>query len=53
MKNLLLNISDYYKDTRASALCIVTSMSGSTPGKAGAKIVVFSDGAIEGTVGGG
>jgi len=53
MKNLLLKITDFYNDSRASALCIVTSVSGSTPGKAGAKMVVFSDGAIEGTVGGG
>lgn len=53
MNDLLLKIPDYYKDSRASALCIVTSMRGSTPGKAGAKMIVFSDGSIEGTVGGG
>lgn len=40
-------------DPRASALCIVTSNSGSVPGKVGAKMIVFSDGSIEGTVGGG
>ena len=53
MSNLLLKISDYYKDARTSALCIVTNISGSTPGKAGAKMIVFNDGTIEGTVGGG
>ncbi len=53
MKNLLLNIPEYHKDSRPSALCIVTSNSGSVPGKIGAKMIVFSDGAIEGTVGGG
>jgi xanthine dehydrogenase accessory factor len=53
MNNLLLKISDYYKDPRSSALCIVTNISGSTPGKAGAKMIVFSDGSIDGTVGGG
>lgn len=40
-------------DPRSSALCIVTSNSGSVPGKVGAKMIVFSDGSIEGTVGGG
>ncbi|MEI7597641.1 MAG: XdhC/CoxI family protein [Bacteroidota bacterium] len=53
MNNILLKIADYYKDSRSSALCIVTNISGSTPGKAGAKMIVFSDGTIEGTVGGG
>ncbi|RPH30047.1 MAG: XdhC family protein [Bacteroidales bacterium] len=53
MTNLLLKISDCYKDPRSSALCIVTNVSGSTPGKAGAKMIVYSDGSIEGTVGGG
>lgn len=53
MTNLLLKISDCYKDPRSSALCIVTNISGSTPGKSGAKMIVYSDGSIEGTVGGG
>jgi xanthine dehydrogenase accessory factor len=53
MTDLLLSIPKYYKDPRSSALCIVTSISGSTPGKAGAKMVVYNDGKIEGTVGGG
>jgi len=53
MNNLLLKIPDCFKDKRASALCIVTSISGSTPGKVGAKMIVFSDGSIDGTVGGG
>jgi len=51
--DLLLKIPDCYKDPRASALCIVTDIRGSTPGKTGAKMIVFSDGNIEGTVGGG
>lgn len=53
MNNIFLKIADCYKDPRASALCIVTSISGSTPGKVGAKMIVFSDGSIDGTVGGG
>jgi xanthine dehydrogenase accessory factor len=34
-------------------LCIVTETSGSTPRKAGSKMLVFQDGTIKGTVGGG
>ncbi|MEI6060950.1 MAG: XdhC family protein [Bacteroidota bacterium] len=34
-------------------LCVVTGTSGSTPRKAGSKMLVFSDGSIKGTVGGG
>ncbi len=41
------------EERRLSALCIVTSIRGSVPGKAGAKMIVFSDGTIDGTVGGG
>ena len=53
MDNVFLKISDMYKDSRGSAICIVTSNSGSVPGKIGTKMVVFEDGSIEGTVGGG
>jgi xanthine dehydrogenase accessory factor len=53
MNNIYLKIADCYKDRRDSALCIITSASGSVPGKTGAKMIVFSDGSIEGTVGGG
>lgn len=53
MQNIYLKIADCYKDSRASALCTVTSVSGSAPGKVGAKMIVFSDGSIDGTVGGG
>lgn len=53
MVDLLLSIPNCHKDPRSSALCIVTNVSGSTPGKAGAKMIVYSDGKIEGTVGGG
>jgi len=53
MNNLLLNIKEKINDPRSSALCIVTSNSGSVPGKVGAKMIVYSDGSIEGTVGGG
>jgi len=36
-----------------AVLCIVTETTGSTPRKAGSKMLVFQDGAIKGTVGGG
>jgi xanthine dehydrogenase accessory factor len=49
----LLKIEKYLHDPRASVLCIVTGNSGSVPGKVGAKMIVFGDGSIEGTVGGG
>ena len=38
---------------KKAALCIVTSTKGSTPRKTGAKMVVFDDGTISGTIGGG
>lgn len=53
MNNLLLKIQESIRDPRSSALCIVTSVSGSVPGKIGAKMIVYSDGSIAGTVGGG
>ena len=53
MKNLLLKVKDCINDPRSAALCIETSASGSVPGKIGAKMIVYGDGSIEGTVGGG
>ena len=53
MNNLLLKIKESLNVSRPAALCIVTSVSGSAPGKIGAKMIVYSDGTIEGTVGGG
>lgn len=53
MIDLLHKVQDYSRDPRLSALCIVTKVSGSTPGKVGAKMIVFSDGTIDGTIGGG
>lgn len=53
MNNLLLKINEILNDPRPAALCIVTRNSGSTPGKVGAKMIVYGDGSIEGTVGGG
>ena len=53
MSNFYLKMPGLYKDQRGSALCIITSSQGSVPGKTGAKLIVFSDGSIDGTVGGG
>ncbi|MFZ4523104.1 MAG: XdhC family protein [Bacteroidales bacterium] len=53
MNNLLVKIKESLNAPQAAALCIVTSVSGSAPGKIGAKMIVYSDGSIEGTVGGG
>lgn len=53
MTNLLTKVEAYLQDKRSSVLCIITRVSGSVPGKIGAKMVVFEDGSIEGTVGGG
>jgi xanthine dehydrogenase accessory factor len=36
-----------------AVLCVVTETTGSTPRKAGSKMLVFQDGAIKGTIGGG
>lgn len=50
-------ISEIVAENQAAALCIVTETSGSTPRKAGARMIVFDDGStlgkIEGTIGGG
>ena len=36
-----------------SAICIVVTAKGSTPGKVGSKMIVYADGTIRGTIGGG
>ncbi|MGP8215110.1 MAG: XdhC family protein [Bacteroidia bacterium] len=46
-------LADARKAKQASALCVVVRTSGSTPRKSGAKMVVYSDGTISGTIGGG
>ncbi len=53
MDNILFNLSGYKQQNKPFILCIVTYTQGSTPRKAGAKMVVFDDGKTEGTVGGG
>jgi xanthine dehydrogenase accessory factor len=53
MKDIFFQIAELKEQNRAFALCIVTEASGSTPRKEGAKMLVFDDGTISGTVGGG
>lgn len=38
---------------KSVALCVITKTSGSTPRRAGAKMLVYPDGSISGTIGGG
>jgi xanthine dehydrogenase accessory factor len=53
MQNILTDIKEIINSGKKSALCIVVDTKGSTPGKTGAKMIVFEDGSIEGTIGGG
>jgi xanthine dehydrogenase accessory factor len=53
MSDLIFELSEYYNKKQAFVLCIVTESSGSTPRKSGSKMIVFENGKIEGTVGGG
>jgi xanthine dehydrogenase accessory factor len=53
MQNILANIKEIINSGKKSALCIIVETKGSTPGKTGAKMIVFEDGTVEGTVGGG
>lgn len=46
-------LTELQKNFRAVALCTVISSQGSTPRHAGSKMLVFPDGNIQGTVGGG
>lgn len=53
MNNIYIDIENIIKQHLPSALCIVTETKGSTPRKAGSKMIVFENGSISGTVGGG
>lgn len=53
MKNIIQQASALIEQGKTACLCIVTSSRGSTPRKAGSKMIVFSDGSIQGTIGGG
>ncbi len=53
MQNILSDIKEIVNTGKKAALCILVDTKGSTPGKTGAKMIVFEDGRQEGTVGGG
>lgn len=53
MSSIYLKIADVITSGKRAALCIITETSGSTPRKAGAKMIVFEDKKIIGSVGGG
>jgi xanthine dehydrogenase accessory factor len=52
-KNIIKLLSETIDAGRQAAFVTVTATGGSTPREAGAKMLVFGDGSIEGTVGGG
>ena len=53
MKDFLLELSELKSQGKAFTLCIIVEVKGSTPRKEGAKMIVFDDGSISGTIGGG
>lgn len=53
MQDIFSDIADLIRSKRKAALCIVIATSGSTPRKQGSKMLVFEDGSIRGTIGGG
>ncbi len=53
MLNIHKKIAEIEEGAQKAALCLVTHTRGSTPGKAGAKMIVWDNGHIYGTIGGG
>ena len=53
MNEIIQSLSELQEQNQAAVLCIITESIGSTPRKAGSKMLVFPDGSIKGTVGGG
>ncbi len=53
MNDILFQLTDILQQGRPFVLCMVTEASGSTPRKQGARMIVFGDGSIIGTIGGG
>jgi xanthine dehydrogenase accessory factor len=53
MSDLFNKIQELQSAGTSCVLCIITSTSGSTPRKAGSKMLVLPDGSIFGTIGGG
>lgn len=53
MKSVFQALAELETDNRAGALCMLVRSQGSTPRHTGSKMLVYPDGAIVGTVGGG
>jgi len=53
MQEIINDLKTVIEQGIPAVLCIVTGTTGSTPRKAGSKMLVFQDGTIKGTVGGG
>lgn len=53
MKDIYTKIAEAQKANKTFAVCTVVNTKGSTPRKVGAKMLVYSDGKIYGTIGGG
>lgn len=53
MQEILTDLKTVIEQGIPAVLCVVTGTTGSTPRKAGSKMLVFRDGTIKGTVGGG
>ncbi|MEW5758979.1 MAG: xanthine dehydrogenase accessory protein XdhC [Candidatus Omnitrophota bacterium] len=51
--NLLSKIEEYLSSSKKFALVTIVDVKGSTPRQIGARMIVFSNGSIEGTIGGG
>lgn len=52
MEDILSKITEIRQQQKKAALCIVIETHGSVPQKAGAKMIVFEDQKIIGTIGG-
>jgi xanthine dehydrogenase accessory factor len=53
MQEIFNDLRTTIEQSIPAVLCIVTETTGSTPRKAGSKMLVFQDGVIKGTIGGG
>ena len=53
MQSIYSKIEEVRSSNTPAAFCIVTDTSGSTPRKQGSKMIVFADGSVFGTIGGG
>jgi xanthine dehydrogenase accessory factor len=53
MEGIFFKLNEAENSDLRAALCIITQTKGSTPRKAGSKMIVYEDGTIFGTIGGG